>query len=92
MKPRIEHHKSGAVSFVGKEAVNVYACLAIAGGLRFYAKTGMRINRDYTPKNMLAFVERTTGRKFKRSQLVEAADFLTAFAQNARRGMDVEVK
>jgi hypothetical protein len=69
------------VSFVGREAVNVFACIAVVGGLRFYAKTGMSINRAYTPTNMLKFVLLHTGKSFRRSQLLEAADALEQYAR-----------
>lgn len=76
---RIEVNTQGQpTSYVGASAVEVFRAKAIIGGLRFYAKTGMRINAAYTPKNMLAAVEQMTGRKFKRSQLNEAAEALAA--------------
>jgi hypothetical protein len=81
---KIIHHADGATSFVGPEAVNVFACLTVASALKLYAKTGMKANRAYTPSNMLAFVERTTGQKFKRGQYMEAAEFLREWAQAQR--------
>lgn len=72
-------------SFNGPDAVNVYAMTVLASGLRMYAKTGMRPNRAYTPKAMMAAAERHTGRKFKARDyegaaqaLKEAADALAA--------------
>ena len=55
-KPSISYSDSergGAQSFVGCEAVNVFACAVIASGLRLYAKTGMKPNRAYTPSAMM---------------------------------------
>lgn len=77
--------ESGSIIAEGKDAVNVFACLAVAQGLRFYAKTGMKINSAYSPSTMLKFVERTTGRKFKRGQYVEAAECLKEYADEAAK-------
>lgn len=81
---KIIHNPGGSTSFVGEGAVNVLACLTVASALSLYAKTGMKANRAYTPTNMLAFVERTTGKKFKRGQYAEAAEYLKEFAKAQR--------
>lgn len=70
--------------FAGEAAVNVFACLTVASALALYAKTGIKVNRAYTPSAMLAFVERTTGVKFKRTQYAEAAQYLKTWAQAKR--------
>lgn len=49
----IHYTEHGSTSFVGADAVSAFRALSIASGLRFYAKTGMKINRAYTPSNML---------------------------------------
>lgn len=77
--------KGDATAFVGRRAVNVFACAAVASALRLYAKTGMKVNRAYTPTAMLAFanreLERTGKNVLKRGQYLEAADALSAFIQ-----------
>ncbi len=90
MTDQIVHHQGGT-SFVGKKAVNVFACLTVASALRLYAKTGIKANRAYTSTNMLAFVEQQTGKKFKRTQLAEAADYLTDFAKAQRVTIDESI-
>lgn len=80
---RIEHGKGGT-SFVGERAVNVFAHLVVASALEMYAKTGIKANRMYTPKNMLVYVERETGKKFKRTQMLEAALYLRDKAKAVR--------
>ncbi len=85
-KTEITYREDGnAATFVGRRAVNVFACAAVASALKLYAKTGMKVNRAYTPTNMLAFVNRElglTGKKaFKRGQYVQAAEALSAFLQ-----------
>jgi hypothetical protein len=80
----IEHHKSGGVSFVGDEAVDVFRAMAIASALKLYAKTGIRANRAYTPKAMMSAASKITGKPFKPRAYLEAADALTAFAEAKR--------
>lgn len=50
-----------------------YQIAAIAKALRFYSVTGMKVNRLYTPKNMIAKAEELTGQKFKKRDYVRAA-------------------
>jgi hypothetical protein len=58
----------------------VYQALAVASALRTYAKTGLKVNTAYTPKNMLATATAITGKTFKRGAYIEAADALKAWA------------
>ena len=46
-------------------SVEVYRILALKKGLEFYAKTGVQVNRLWTPKGMMRTAEQITGRKFK---------------------------
>ena len=62
----------------------LYQAFAIKQGLQFYAKTGMKINRLYTPKNMIRMAEKITGQKFKARDYMGAADALAAWV--AARG------
>jgi len=78
----------GAVSFDGPVAVSVFAMLALASGLRLYAKTGMKPNRAYTPSRMLAAAEQYTGLKFKRGEYEKAAQALTLAAETTRDEMN----
>lgn len=83
--PIITYDKNGdARSFVGHEAVNVFACAAVASALRFYARTGMRINSAYTPKRMIAFAEEHLGRKFKARDYEGAAAALSERVQSEK--------
>lgn len=56
--------------------VPVYQALVVAKGLKFYARTGKPVNRDYTPKNMMALASKITGRPFKAEAYMEAHDAL----------------
>lgn len=57
-------------------AVQKYQQLVIAKALEVYAKTGMKVNRDYTPKNMMAMATKITGKKFKARDYLGAAKAL----------------
>lgn len=72
-----------ATSFVGASAVNVFAAIALKHGLKLYAATGMRPNRMYTPKNMMAAAERTTGKKFKARDYAGAVEALELWIAEA---------
>lgn len=81
MKDTITYNDQGqATSFTG-EGINVFAMAVIATGLRLYASTGIRPNRAYTPKAMMAAAERYTGMRFKARDYIAAADALTARLQ-----------
>jgi hypothetical protein len=56
-----------------------FAILAVATSLEVYAKTGMKTNRAYTPRNMMAFAAKHTGIKFA------ARDYLGAAAALRRK-------
>lgn len=79
---RIEVRENGGASFTGPEAVDVYRATVIAHGLKLYAKTGMRPNRMYTPKNMMAAAAQMTGQKFKARDYLKAAESLLALAHS----------
>ena len=44
---------------------SIYQAIVIKGALKLYANTGIKANRDYTPKNMMAMVLKITGKKLK---------------------------
>jgi len=45
--------------------VSRYQIIVIKHALAIYASTGMKVNRAYTPKNMMAMAEKITGKTFK---------------------------
>jgi hypothetical protein len=53
---------NGAVIATGT-GVSVFQASAIKGALKLYANTGIKANRAYTPKNMMAMVTKITGKK-----------------------------
>jgi len=71
---------SGGTVFTGK-GVNVYAATVIASALRLYARTGIKVNRAYTPSAMLAKATEYTGQTFKgRDKYQQAAEALKQWA------------
>lgn len=63
---------------------NTFRAVVIASALELYAKTGMKANTAYTPKNMLATAGQITGVAYKRGAYMQAAQDLRAWA-NARK-------
>jgi hypothetical protein len=45
--------------------VNLFVAVSLKHGLSLYAKTGMKPNRMWTPKAMMAKASEITGKKFK---------------------------
>lgn len=76
------------VTFSGPSAMDVYAAKVIASGLRLYAKTGMKPNAHYTPKNMMAAATRITGKTFKARDYEGAAAALCEFADNRAANLE----
>lgn len=50
----------------GPDEVNRVAIITVKHAIKLYARTGIKANRAYTPTHMKNFVEKTTGKKFKR--------------------------
>lgn len=92
VKGYIEHSQHGSTSFVNKPAVSVYQATVIASGLDLYRKTGMKPNRAYTPKAMMATAAAITGKKFKARDYEGAAKALREWAQGQVASGKVEVR
>jgi hypothetical protein len=69
--------------------VQAFQAIAIAHALRFYAKTGMKVNRMYTPTAMLKVATSITGKKYARGAYVEAADDLQAWADLMKSSLPI---
>lgn len=73
-----------SMMFVGPDEVACFRAIVIAGGLKFYAKTGHQVNRAYTPTRMLDAARAITGTRFKRGQYLEAASALETWVRAHR--------
>lgn len=76
----IQTSPSGAISFVGKDAVRLFQATALASGLRLYARSGMKPNRAWTPTAMLKLASSFTGKAYKRGAYLAAAEDVKAWA------------
>lgn len=90
MAGTITQIKSGGTMFAGKEAVNIFVCVTVKVALESYARCKMIINRNYTPTNMLKFVEQQTGKKFKRGQYLEASEYLGEFIEKEKAKVEIK--
>lgn len=66
---------------------SLYQITAIKVALRAYARHGMKVNRAYTPKNMLAKATELTGVTFKRGEYLRAADELEKLSIRLQKEM-----
>jgi len=64
--------------FSGEKEVDIYRAVVIKQALQLYAKTGMKVNRAYTPTAMLKAAEGITGITYKRGQYEKAASDINA--------------
>lgn len=71
------------VTFTGEE-VSVYAMITLKSALSLYAKTGMKVNRAYTPTAMMRTASRMTGRTFKARDYAGAIAALEETIEAAR--------
>lgn len=63
-------------AFTGKAGVDTFIAISLKSGLSLYAKTGMRPNRMWTPKAMMAKASEITGQKFKARDYAGAIEAL----------------
>ncbi len=63
--------------------IEVFRALTVASALEMYAKTGIKANTAYTPKNMMTVAAQMTGKKFKARDYLGAAAALREL-KNAR--------
>lgn len=67
-------------------SVRIHQLLAIKVGLSVYAKHGLKVNRDYTPKAMLRTAAWMTGKDYKNSkpEMARAAEDLRKLADKMK--------
>jgi len=67
------------ITFTGKDGVATYRAITIKHGLKFYAKTGVKPNRGWTPTAMLRAAGEITGNTYKRGEYDRASADLQAW-------------
>jgi hypothetical protein len=70
------------LTFTGADGVKTYRATVIKHAIAFYVKTGMKINKAYTPTNMLRAAGEITGKTYKRGQYQKAMSDLGAWLAN----------
>lgn len=83
------HVSKAATSFVGTDAVELFRVTTIASALRFYAKTGMKVNRAYTPTAMLKAASAITHKHYKRGDYEKAAPDLQTWADAMKAALPI---
>lgn len=80
----------GGISISG-DAMELYRVLSLRSALSLYLKTGMKVNRAYTPTNMRTAATQYTGATYARSRkgLQAAHDDLAAMIK-AHEGQDAD--
>jgi hypothetical protein len=81
-----------AVSFVGRDAVSVYANANLAMHLKLFARTGIRPTRGVGPKQMLAMAGKVTGKTYKRKDCLAAADDLLKWVAEMKAALPHETE
>lgn len=92
MAGQVEFSQStGTVAHVGQDGVGLYQARVVRQGLKA-CKNGMRLNRAYTPTNLMAMVLQITGKKFKLKQYDEAIAAMDAHISAAEAAVPVVVR
>lgn len=65
-----------AISYVGKDATELFRVSMLKASIRLWTKTGMMPTRGIGIKKMLAMATVYTGRKYKTSEAAQAVDDL----------------
>ena len=65
-----------AISYVGKDATELYRVNLLKVSIKLWSKTGMMPTRGVGIKKMLKMAEVYTGRKYKTSEAAQAVDDL----------------
>lgn len=71
-------------TFDTPQEIQAYRAIVIKNALLFYARTGMKVNRAYTPTAMLRAAKDITGKTFKRGKYTEAAAALDEWLQSQK--------
>ena len=75
----IEEFNGGIL--ISGDSTRIYQMMVIAAALRLFAKSGLKVNRNYTPNAMMRAATHLTGQRFKARDYVGAADALEIAAK-----------
>ena len=75
----IEEFNGGIL--ISGDSTRVYQMMVVASALRLFAKSGLKVNRNYTPNAMMRAATHLTGKRFKAGDYVGAAEALEVAAR-----------
>jgi hypothetical protein len=78
----IEQTANGTTIITG-EGISTYQALVVKQGLKAI-KVGLRLNRSYTPKNLMAMATKITGQKFKARDYDSAIEALESWIEERK--------
>ncbi len=72
-----------SILFTGKEQVQLFQAIVVKHAMKLYLKTGLKVNRAYTPTNMRKVATKITGHQYTASKngLALALDDLTKWLE-----------
>ncbi len=85
--------KDGTTVFHGEDATNFFAAVVVRSAMSFYLKTGLPVNRAYSPTNMRLFAEKLLHKPaYKRSEkgLAQAGRDLDAWIAAMKAALPVK--
>jgi hypothetical protein len=86
---QIKIHADGGMTFSGEKATRIYQAAVLAKGIELLRKHGIRVNRSFTPTNMIARAQEITGQKFKPRAYAEAQAALEAWIERAKAEIEM---
>lgn len=87
MTDTITIHKSGAICFAGRSAVDYYRAAALRSALRILA-SGMTM-RGMTLTRAMKLATEYTGQPYKRGQAEQARDDLSTWLDEAKKHLNI---
>ena len=91
MENAIISHKGGGITFAGPVSADLVAATVLKSAMALYVKTGLKVNRLYTPSNMLKAASRITGKTYPRSKqaMGRALNDLAEWIEETRKTIPV---
>jgi hypothetical protein len=78
-----------STTFAGPDAVALFRAMAIRSAIGLYLKTGMKVNRAYTPTNMARAAGQITGKTYSRGKLALAGADLTVWIETMQSALPI---
>jgi len=82
----VEHGKH-STTLVGPDAMAMARAFALASALNLYAETGIKPTAAFGPVAMLKAASQYTGKKYKRTEYLKAAEDLNKWGETMRAAL-----